>query len=162
MRLHRQRNTGAPPRAHLSDRRTKRKPTSTSRRTKHTEASTKDKEPASKRAWLSCKRELALPPLAMNNEPVRSLVNLNFFRDAFLWLGSAFARNRLLIRGSVIKCACVSQIITRVTHPAKKKRRVRVVLLHTTNILTNIHTYILTNILTYKHTYILTNILQTY
>ena len=52
--------------------------------------------------------------------------------------------------------------VTRVTHPAKKKRRVRVVLLHTTNILTNIHTYILTNILTYKHTYILTNILQTY
>ena len=73
---------------------------------------------------------------------------------AVLWLRSAFERNRLLIRGSVIKCACVSQIIlTRVTRPAKKKRRVRVVLLHTTNILTNIHTniqltYILTNILT--------------
>ena len=48
---------------------------------------------------------------------------------------------------------CVPNNVTRVTRPAKKKRRVRVVLLHTTNILTNIHTYILTNIHTYKHTY---------
>ena len=33
----------------------------------------KDKEPASKRAWLTCKRELALPPLAMNSEPVKDI-----------------------------------------------------------------------------------------
>ena len=54
----------------------------------------------------------------------------------------------------MVKVANVNVRVFNSCHPPceEKKRRVRVVLLHTTNILTNIHTDILTNIHTYKHT----------